>query len=96
LQRGCFQNHLRATIRAVNHLGKALSEVDIVNRVCRKHEGAFSDYFESNLADKVVNLESSVLFRAFRGLVKCYSDTFLIYFPRKGKVNHMINLLCFT
>ena len=36
-------------------------------------------------------------FRAFGGFVcKRYSDTFIYLFPRKGKINYMINLLCST
>ena len=33
-------------------LREALQEVDIVNRVHRKDQGAFSDYFESSVADE--------------------------------------------
>ena len=45
---------------------------------------------------KLWMLELSV-FHTFRGFVcKRYSDTFFIYFSRKGKVNHMTSLLCFT
>jgi len=51
----CLQGHLRTTMQAINPLGKALSEFDIVNRVCRKVQGAFSDYFESNLAGQVAD-----------------------------------------
>ena len=54
LQRGCF-NFTGTTIRAISLRRKALSEVDIVNRISRKAQRAFSDYFELILAGEVVD-----------------------------------------
>ena len=48
------------------------------------------------MADEVVCL-SRVCFVSFvDSFVNAKVTPFLIYFPRKGKVNHMISLLCFT
>ena len=50
----CF-NFTGTTIRAISLHRKALSEVDIVNRISRKAQRAFSDYFELILACEVVD-----------------------------------------
>ena len=52
LQRACLQDCTRTTIRAISLLGKALQEAGTVNRVCRKDHEAFSDYFQSSVADE--------------------------------------------
>ena len=72
----------RAKIRAISLAGKALSEEDIFDRVCREARGTFSFYFESSLAGEVDKLVSNVL---FRGFIKRCSDTFFDLFCEKGK-----------
>ena len=72
----------RAKIRAISLAGKALSEEDVFDRVCREARGTFSFYFESSLAGEVDRLVSSVLFRRF---IKSWSETFFDFFCEKAK-----------
>ena len=72
----------RAKIRAISLAGKALSEEDVFDRVCRETRGTFSFYFESSLAGEVDRLVSSVLFRRF---IKSCSETFFDFFCEKAK-----------
>lgn len=54
LQKGCL-DLTRREICTISLLKKALSEVDIVHRVSRKAQRAFSDYFKSSLAGEAVD-----------------------------------------
>lgn len=73
---------IKTIIRVISFVGKALSEEDVVERVCREVRGIFLVYFESSLLGEVDIFESSVL---FRGLVKRCSDIFFDLFFEKGK-----------
>ena len=72
----------RTKIRAISLAGKALSEEDLFDRVCREARGTFSFYFNSSLAGEVDTLVSSV---SFSGFVKRCSETFFDFFSEKGK-----------